>query len=93
VWVDDLPSYFHNALAIPTSKGLDVESSAAPLSAVRTDLPYKEAKRAWLDIFEAQYVRSILNGSEGNISKAARDSGMDRRSVQRILKRLEDKSG
>jgi len=91
--VDDLPPSFQNPLVQSASELLAGDSGAMPLSAIRTDLPYKEAKRAWLDIFEAQYVRDILSEAEGNVSKAARDSGMDRRSVQRILKRLEDKSG
>jgi len=90
---DELPPSFHHPAGQPSSEPLHGDSSATPLSAIRTDLPYKKAKRAWLDIFEAQYVRDILHGANGNVSKAARDAGMDRRSVQRILKRLEDKSG
>lgn len=92
VEVGDLPPSFLWAPDSPSPESLPGDSSSTPLPAIRTDLPYKEAKRAWLDIFEARYVRDILNEADGNISKAARDSGMDRRSVQRILKRLEDNS-
>jgi len=91
--VDELPPSFHHPAGQPSPEPLHGDSDATPLSAIRTDLPYKKAKRAWLDIFEAQYVRDILHEANGNVSKAARDAGMDRRSVQRILKRLEDKSG
>ena len=55
---------------------------------VRTDLPYRAAKRAWLDAFEAHYVGALLEAHNGNVSKAARESGIDRRSIQRILRRL-----
>jgi DNA-binding NtrC family response regulator len=56
-------------------------------SAIRTDLPYMESKRKWLDIFEVHYVQALLTRNNGNISAAAREANMDRRSIQRILKR------
>ena len=90
--VEDLPPSFRNGSGAPPSGWLPAETGATPIAAIRTDLPYKQAKRQWLDIFEAQYVGGILNKAGGNVSKAARDSGMDRRSVQRIIKRMEDPS-
>ena len=56
---------------------------------VRVDLPYKEARRLYLDSFQRAYVRGVLESHDGNISRAARAAGMDRRSIQRILKRLQ----
>ncbi|MEC9391220.1 MAG: helix-turn-helix domain-containing protein, partial [Myxococcota bacterium] len=55
---------------------------------VRTDLPYRAAKRAWLDASEARYVGALVEANNGNVSRAARESGIDRRSIQRILRRL-----
>ena len=55
---------------------------------LRIDLPYMEARREWLDIFQTRYVRAQLEAHGGNVSAAARASGMDRRSIQRILSRL-----
>ena len=46
-----------------------------------------ESKREWLHIFEVHYVQAILERNNGNISAAAREANMDRRSIQRILKR------
>lgn len=54
---------------------------------VRTDLPYMEARRLWLDEFQRRYVSSLLEAHDGNVSAAARAAGMDRRSIQRILGR------
>jgi len=55
--------------------------------AVRIDLPYMEARRLFLDDFQQRYVEAILEAHEGNVSAAARAAGMDRRSIQRIVKR------
>jgi len=59
---------------------------------VRLDLPYMEARRAWLDLFQDRYVTAQLDAHEGNISAAARAAGMDRRSIQRILSRVRGRS-
>lgn len=88
VGIEDLPPSFRQGPESPPSGWLPAEAHATPISAIRTDLPYKEAKREWLSIFETQYVQEILRLADGNVSKAARQSGMDRRSIQRILKRL-----
>ncbi|MEN0068279.1 MAG: sigma-54 dependent transcriptional regulator [Myxococcota bacterium] len=54
---------------------------------LRTDLPYMEARRLFLDDFQQRYVEAILEEHAGNVSAAARAAGMDRRSIQRIMKR------
>jgi len=83
----DLPPSFMTHSPEDTVRWLPVDTKSTPISAIRTDLPYKHAKRAWLNIFEEHYVRGILDREDGNVSAAARSSGMDRRSIQRILKR------
>ena len=50
--------------------------------------PYHEAKDAWIDRFERGYVDAILEQSGGNVSKAARDAGVDRRHLQRLMARF-----
>jgi DNA-binding NtrC family response regulator len=52
-------------------------------------LPYHEAKAAVTDDFTRTYVRELLAATGGNISEAARVSGMARLSLQKILKRLD----
>lgn len=49
------------------------------------DLPFKEAKDRLIDDFELRYVRAILKQYGGNISRAASHSGIDRRSLHRLL--------
>jgi two-component system response regulator HydG len=79
VELEDLPKRLRVALEPP---------AAAAAAAVRVDLPYLEARRVWLDEFQHRYVTAILAAHGGNVSAAARASGMDRRSIQRVLKRL-----
>ena len=61
----------------------------ASQAVVRTDLPYMEARRLWLDDFQERYVLALLREHGGNVSAAARAADMDRRSIQRILKRAD----
>lgn len=58
---------------------------------VDLSMSYKDAKRAWLDRFEDVYVTALLDAHNGNVSAAADQAGMDRRSIQRILKRRRER--
>ncbi len=54
---------------------------------VHHELPYKVAKRRWLAVFERVYFTELLRRHDFNISHAARSAGIDRKSIQRILKK------
>jgi transcriptional regulator with GAF, ATPase, and Fis domain len=66
-------------------------SSADPMSDLLA-LPYHEAKDALVDRFERAFTKSALEKSGGNVSKAARDAGVDRRHLQRLMARFGIKS-
>ncbi|UZP65982.1 sigma-54 dependent transcriptional regulator [Desulfovibrio mangrovi] len=51
--------------------------------------PYKEAKGRVTDEFTLGYVRDLLTVTGGNISEAARISGLSRVALQKILSRLD----
>jgi len=51
-------------------------------------LPYHEAKDALVERFERAFTKSALDKSAGNVSKAARDAGVDRRHLQRLMARF-----
>ncbi|HLC75124.1 MAG TPA: helix-turn-helix domain-containing protein [Candidatus Nanoarchaeia archaeon] len=51
---------------------------------VRTDLPFKEAKRA----FKREFLERTLKTHYGNVSEVADIVGLDRRSIHRDLKNL-----
>lgn len=50
--------------------------------------PYLEAKARVVDAFTRHYVERLLTRTHGNISEAARVSGLERVSLQKILRRL-----
>jgi transcriptional regulator with PAS, ATPase and Fis domain len=65
--------------------------------AVRTDtdfsrlntLPYREAKEELLRQFNHQYVGAMLAITNGNITRAAKKSGLERQALQQIIKRFD----
>ena len=50
---------------------------------------YKDAKRKVVDDFTRGYVTELLGNANGNVSEAARQSGLSRVALQKILKRLD----
>jgi len=50
--------------------------------------PYLEAKGQVVDAFTRRYVERLLARTRGNVSEAARISGLERVSLQKILRRL-----
>jgi DNA-binding NtrC family response regulator len=52
------------------------------------DMPYKQAKETVLTRFNHEYVGARLSRSSGNITQAARQSGLDRQALQQVMKRF-----
>jgi DNA-binding NtrC family response regulator len=50
-------------------------------------LPYNEAKERAVKHFERSYVEALLERNSGNVSRAARDAGLPRKSLSRIMAR------
>lgn len=80
---------FGQGEVIDLSLVLFVESRSRASSARDEELsPYMEAKSRVLDGFTRAYVEELLRKTGGNISEAARISGLERVSLQKILRRL-----
>ncbi|MFO7889853.1 MAG: sigma-54 dependent transcriptional regulator [bacterium] len=47
---------------------------------------YHEAKKKWLERFNTEYFTKLLEKNDGNISKAAKKSGVSRKTFYRMLK-------
>ena len=62
------------------------ESAASSLEAVR-GLEYNAAKAAVLTEFNEFYLRSAIDRTNGNISLAAKNIGIERQALQRLLRR------
>lgn len=52
---------------------------------IALDLPFKEAKKS----FKKEFLRRELSLHLGNVSELARDVGLDRRSIHRVIKDLD----
>jgi DNA-binding NtrC family response regulator len=67
----------------PLSKG---EGGADPFGDLH-GLPFKRARRQALERFERVFLRRLLEDAEDNVSRAARESGLDRSYLFSLLKR------
>ena len=54
-----------------------------------TPMRYKEAKKEALDLFSRDYLTRLFTQTRGNISETSRISGLERASIQKIIKRLD----
>ncbi|ATB30339.1 sigma 54-interacting transcriptional regulator [Melittangium boletus] len=52
-------------------------------------LSFKDAKEQLLENFEREYVNRVLSRCEGNLSRAARESGLHRKSIERLVKKYQ----
>lgn len=50
---------------------------------------YKDAKKQSLDIFSKNYLSRLFEKTRGNISESSRISGIERASIQKIIRRLD----
>jgi len=56
---------------------------------IDSGLPYKDAKARLVERFERLYWERLLKAHSGNISAAAREAGIHRKSAEYLLKKLE----
>jgi DNA-binding NtrC family response regulator len=52
-------------------------------------LGFHEAKEQLLESFEKEYLSALLKRCEGNVSRAARESGLHRKSIERLVKKYD----
>ena len=69
------------------SKGEQSMPSASSATVESCDLPFMEAKKRSVNLFEAAYLRRILDRCMGNISKAAEAADIDRKTFYRLLRK------
>ncbi|HYW43326.1 MAG TPA: sigma-54 dependent transcriptional regulator [Bryobacteraceae bacterium] len=67
----------------------DIAGDAQPTGAAcnLSSLPWKEAREQYLASFELSYAQALLARCDGNISAAAREAGVDRKTFYALLKR------
>jgi len=79
-----------------TIKGKDVsvifeemerDEEATERMSVDMGLPFKEAKQKVVESFEKDYLAALLRRNNYNISKTAREAGIDRKHIRNLLKK------
>ena len=57
------------------------------ISTEMMEIPFKEAKGMLVEAFEQEYLVRLLDRHQGNISRAAREAGIDRNYIHRLVKK------
>jgi len=57
------------------------------LPEINLGLPFKEAKQKVIAVFERDYLSALLRRNNYNISKTAREAGIDRKHIRNLLKK------
>jgi two-component system response regulator AtoC len=67
----------------------DLAEDSLPIEAAGnlSALPWKDAREQYLASFELSYAQSVLARCSGNVSAAAREAGVDRKTFYALLKR------
>jgi len=71
----------------PTTPPIGPRASAGPTPALDLERPFVDLKAETVAAFEAAYLTSQLERHDGNISRAAAASGIDRMYFKRLLKK------
>ena len=75
---------------LPTSQKSAVPAVVGSASAdrfVEDEIPFKEAKQAVVDAFEASYLRALLERHNGNVTRSAQAAGLTRYHLRELAKR------
>ena len=101
--VRELEHVIERALVLATDEVIQIEDLPQNIQAVLAaedgppreymDLPFKDAKSQLIEDFERRYIVEVLGKYQGNISRAAMHSDIDRRSLHRLLAKYEIDAG
>jgi DNA-binding NtrC family response regulator len=88
----ELRNHLERCLAFQEALPLGDEATArrpasAPLPAVDPRVPYAEARRRALDVFEQAYVTALLEHHDGKVGQAAAAAGIDRVYLYKLARR------
>lgn len=75
------------------SQGGSGRSPRPPTDLFHDGVTFKDAKERWVSTFERDYIISLLQRHQGNISHAARDADIDRKYFRKLMKKYEIEAG
>jgi transcriptional regulator with GAF, ATPase, and Fis domain len=73
--------------ALPEALTVSDEPEPEPLTTPDADLAFHEARERLLDSFERHYLKTLLDRTGGNLTRAARMAGVDRKTISRMMRR------
>jgi two-component system response regulator AtoC len=88
--IRELEGAIHRAIVLGRSETLQPEDVDLPGMDVAPDPgggSFREAKARAVEQFERSYLIGVLTLHDGNVSRAAREAGKDRRAFQRLLRK------
>ena len=89
--IRELRNLVERALLLSFDEVADETSGSSPppppAAASDPERPFKEAKDALVAAFEKDYVASLLERTGRNVSKAAREAGIDRKHFERLMRK------
>ncbi len=72
---------------IPSDEMKSLNPGCIPFDGISVELPYREAKETVLQRFNAEYIGRILSETRGNVTRAAAKAGLERQSLQQVMRR------
>jgi transcriptional regulator with PAS, ATPase and Fis domain len=88
--VRELESVMIRALTFsrsPVLKAEDIQLPSAPTNQQAIARPLREAKTRTIETFERRYLLNLLTQHQGNVTRAAKAAGKERRAFQRLLRK------
>jgi two-component system, NtrC family, response regulator GlrR len=85
--VRELRNHLEQCVVFGERRLPNAPSTPHPATNVDAALPYEVARRQAIDAFERVYVTRLLERSDGNVAAAARDAGLNRAYLHRLLRR------
>jgi DNA-binding NtrC family response regulator len=85
--VRELRNVVRRVAAFGEEMPAQLETTTAGGPAVRVDEPFHEAKERWVANFERRYLARLLDEAGNNVSEAARQSGLSRMHLSRLIEK------
>ncbi len=96
--VRELRNYIQRASVLSAGEELEIELDSSDVAdtndsaeglPVHFDLPFKDAKARLVDAFEREYWARALERHRWNVSAAARETGLHRKSLEYLVRKLD----
>jgi transcriptional regulator with GAF, ATPase, and Fis domain len=85
--VRELRNHLEQCVVFGERRSPGVVAAPHPSTTVDPSIPYEVARRQAIDAFERAYVTALLERSGDNVARAARDAGVNRAYLHRLLRR------